>query len=271
MERDHADVGQLGRSIFLAQPAPTGRVAVLLHGMSASPTQFASFATSLHDRGYAVLVPRLPRHGYSDRLTDALGQLSAGELKNVTTQALEVARGFGSEVLVVGFSLGGLLAAWAAQFHSVHKVMCVSPFLGVAWVPNPLARAAAFLTMRMPNRFAWWDPIKRELQMPAHGYPRYSTHGVAQAYELVHSVFDDAAAHAPRAERIIVVTNARETTVNNRAVGKLVRRWRKQAPDAVQTFEFSDLPYSHDIIEPLRHPQIVERVYPRLLELIESD
>ncbi|GAC1389796.1 MAG: hypothetical protein NVSMB31_06090 [Vulcanimicrobiaceae bacterium] len=270
LARDHAEVGETGRTILLSHGTRTRNVAVLLHGMSASPTQFIELARALHARGYNVLIPRLPRHGYSNRMTDALAQLSASDLKNVATEAVEIAYGLGESVTVIGFSLGGLLAAWTAQFHRVAKVMCISPFFGVAGVPHRFAKLTSFLMLRMPNRFHWWNPIKREKQLPAHGYPRYSTHGVGQAYQLVHDVFADAQAHAPRAAKIIVVTNAREMTINNRSARKLIGHWRASAPDSISTYEFKDLPISHDIIEPQRSrsADIIERVYPKILELL---
>jgi len=198
MQRDHAEVGELGRTILLSHGKRTERAAVLLHGMSASPTQFIEVARGLYERGYNVLVPRLPRHGYTDRLTDALADLSAAQLKDITTQALEIAHGLGESVIVVGFSLGGLLAAWAAQFHRVAKIICVAPFFGIAWMPHRFGRILSRIMLRVPNRFHWWNPIQREKQMPAHGYPRYATHAVGQAYRLVYDVFHDAEATAPR-------------------------------------------------------------------------
>ncbi|GAC1659874.1 MAG: hypothetical protein NVS9B12_14090 [Vulcanimicrobiaceae bacterium] len=270
MERDHDRVSAPGRTILLSHGRRTKHAAVLLHGMSASPTQFIEFARLLHERGFNVLVPRLPRHGYSDRLTDAQAELSAGQLKDMTTEAVEIAFGLGESVTIVGFSLGGLLAAWAAQFHRVAAVMCIAPFVGVAWMPHRLAPLVSALMLKFPNRFHWWNPIKREKQMPAHGYPRYSTHAVGQSYQLVYDVFHDARAHAPRAGKIIVVTNARETTVNNRSVRRLIKLWSAGNNELVQTFEFTDLPPSHDIIEPLRHPEIVAKVYPKLLELLKA-
>ena len=268
LDRDHAEIGELGRTRLLSHGERTRDVAVLFHGMSASPTQFGEVARLLYERGYNVLVPRLPRHGYSDRLTEVLAELSAAELKDMATEAAEIAHGLGERVTIVGFSLGGLLAAWVAQFHRVEKVVCVAPFFGVAWMPHAFAPLAAWGLMRMPNRFHWWHPIKREKQMPAHGYPRYSTHAVAQAYQLVHDVFNDAHAHAPRAKKIVMITNAREMTVSNRSARKLVKYWRQATSADVTTYEFTGLPPSHDIIEPLRHPEIVARVYPVLLDLI---
>ncbi|MEO6913370.1 MAG: alpha/beta fold hydrolase, partial [Candidatus Baltobacteraceae bacterium] len=182
LERDHEMVGSAGKTIVFLHGRRTARSVVLLHGLSASPTQFIELGRALHARGYNVLAPRLPRHGYNDRLTDALGRLTAVELRQVTRESIAIARGLGDHVSVVGFSLGGLMAAWAAQHHDVDSAVCIAPFLGLAWVPSVLAWPAALLMLRLPNRFHWWHPIKKANLMPAHGYPRYATHSVAQAY-----------------------------------------------------------------------------------------
>ncbi len=269
LERDHERVGSAGKTIVFSHGKRMPRSIVLMHGLSASPTQFMELGRALHARGYNVLAPRLPRHGYSDRLTDALGSLTAVELRQVARESVAIARGLGEHVSVVGFSLGGLMAAWIAQHSEVDSVICIAPFLGLVWVPSVFAWPAALLMLRLPNSFQWWDPIKKATLMPAHGYPRYATHSVAQAYHMVHELFADAAAKPPRAKNIIMVTNKSEMTVSNSAAARLVRRWRAHRTAGIQTFRFTDLPPSHDIIEPLRHPEITAKVYPKLLELID--
>ena len=269
IERDHDQIGELGRTIILSHNRRVEHAAVLLHGMTASPTQMVKLARDLHALGWNVIVPRLPRHGYSDRMTDAHSTLSANSLKNTTTQAVEIATGLGEHVTVVGFSLGGLLAAWAGQYHRVDNVVCIAPFFGVAWIPSLFSRALTRVMRALPNMFHWWDPVKKEQQMPAHGYPRYSTHAVAECFQIAHDVIDDADNHSPRARHLIMVTNAGETTVSNRAIERLVKRWKDSSDEGtIETYEFSDLGMSHDIIEPLRRPDLVEKVYPVLMNLI---
>ena len=216
-----------------------------------------------------MIVPRLPRHGHADRLSRALADLTADELKAIAAESLEIARGLGDDVTVTGFSMGGLLAAWIAQTQTVDRAVPLIPFLGVIGVPMGVAPLVATLALRMPNAFRWWDPIKRERQMPEHGYPRYTTHSIAELYGLAHEVLVAARTQPPRAKTIVVVTNKHESAVNNRATCHLVAAWRRQRPD-VQTFSFENLPISHDIIEPLRHSWTVERVYPDVLRLLAS-
>lgn len=267
--RESAQIAVHGKSQMLTTGKKAAKAVVLLHGMSASPMQFVDLAQLLHKRGFNVLVPRLPRHGHHDRLSDELGSLTAQELRESTMEAIEISRGLGEQLTVVGFSLGGLLSSWAAQFQEMHRAVSVAPFFGPTWMPWSLGGMAAMLTLKMPNRYHWWDPIKKENQMPAHGYPRYSTHAVAHTYEIIRDLFACAQRQAPAAHSIVMVTNYRETTVNNRAARRLVQRWKKRKPEGIETYEFRALPFSHDIIEPLRSPAIVAKVYPVLLELID--
>jgi carboxylesterase len=269
LDRDHDRIGESGRSLVYDHGRRTPRAAVLFHGLSASPTQFAAVAEALYARGYNVLVPRLPRHGYEDRMSDALSRLTAAQLRASATESFELARGLGEHVTVVGFSLGGLLAAYLAQHEPVDCVVAVAPFLGIVLVPSLFRRPLTFWALRTRNRFAWWDPFLRDRQLPAHGYPRYSTHAVAHALTIANDLLEAARADSPRARRIVLVTNARETAINNRAVNRLLQRWRKKKPEAVHAHRFDDLPLSHDIIEPLRHPDISQRVLRVLVELID--
>ncbi len=269
LERDHERIGELGRTLVFDHGRRMPRAAVLLHGLTASPTQFAEFGRLLFARGYNVFVPRLPHHGHDDRLTDALGRLTAEELEDLTRDCVEIARGMGDSVRVVGFSLGGLLAAWAAQFLEIDAAVAVAPFLDLSWLPHRYAGPLATALLRFPNGFFWWDPFKRERQMPAHGYPRYSTHAVAQCLRVARGVFDAARQTAPRAAHVAFVLNASETTVRNRSARRLARAWNAHRPGAASIFLLRDLPPSHDIIEPLRHPDIVERIYPVLLDLVD--
>src|SRR5579884_411288 len=140
----HAEVAETGRTLVFDHGGRTKRATLLLHGLSAGPRQFSAIAAALHERGQNVFVPRLPRHGHRNRLSEALATLNAAQLEACAADALAVARGLGQQVTVAGFSLGGLLSAYVGQFECVDGVVAVSPFLGIAAVPNifrlPVAR-----------------------------------------------------------------------------------------------------------------------------------
>ena len=270
LRRDHERVSELGRSLVLEHGHRTARAALLLHGLSASPTQFSAIAHALYERGYNVFAPRLPRHGHSDRMSEALASLTADDLRSAVRESYAITRGLGERVVVVGFSLGGLLALHLAQHEPVERVVAVAPLLGIAFVPNRLGAFLSRIALRKPNRFAWWDPFRRETQMPAHGYPRYATHALAHALTIAQDLLAEARVRAPRAGAVVLVSNARESAVNNRAIRKLAARWRAHRSNAVSMHRFTGLRPSHDIIEPLRDPAVAARILPLLLELIDT-
>lgn len=269
MADEEEGIGPSGRSILLTHGAPAPKVFVLLHGMAASPLQFGELGRRLYARGSNVLIPRLPRHGHGDRLTDVLQYLTVEEMTTFARRSVETARTLGHRTIVAGFSLGGLLAAWLAQHENLERAVAISPFLGIALVPRRVAAQAARWALQVPNRFLWWNPVLRERLMPAHGYPRYPTHAVAQAYRLAHALFGDAERVAPATRTIDFVLNRSEVVVNNRSALRLAAAWRGHGA-AVRIRHLQALPPSHDIVEPLRSSWVVSRVYPELVEAIEG-
>jgi carboxylesterase len=248
--------------------APVTRAYLLLHGLTASPLQFAEFGELLHARGANVYIPRLPRHGLADRLTRELEHLTADELRSFAAESVAFARTLGDHLTVVGFSVGGLLAAHIAQHVAVERVTCIAPFLGVAWIPGRLMARAARMALVLPNRFLWWDPILRERQMPEHGYPRFATHAVAHAAAFAAEILAEASRTPPAAKEIQIVLNASESTVNNRTGRRLAALWSAHKGGRIVLHRLSGLPLSHDIIEPLAATGLASRVYPALLDLV---
>jgi len=263
-------VGESGRSILLNHGAPTARVFVLLHGLTASPPQFAEFGRRLYERGANVLIPALPRHGDADRLSTILQDLSRDELVDFALRILDEAREYGERIIVIGFSLGGTIALWIAQHERIERVVAIAPFLGISWLPDRLAPLAAVVTLRLPNKWLWWHPFQRERLMPAHGYPRYPTHALARSYHLARELLDDARATAPSTDDIVLVVNDSEMAVRNRSTERLAASWKAHGTAHITMHHLRGLPPSHDVIEPLRVPKIVERIYPVLIELADS-
>lgn len=269
--RDHAaHVGELGRTLVFDHGHRTDRAIVLLHGLSASPRQFLAIAQALHGRGHNVFVPRLPRHGHRNRLSEALATMNAAQLEACANDSLEIGCGLGRRVTVAGFSLGGLLAAYLGQNAPVHRAIAISPFLGVALLPNLFRLPLARWVLKRPNRFLWWDPFLRERQLPEHGYPRFATHAVAHGLTLAHEVMEAADSTAPKADELVLVINPRDSAVNKRAIMRLAQRWFRRKPQAVTIHRLSGLPpFLHDIIEPKRYIAVSERVTPVLVEIID--
>lgn len=272
-ERDRArHIGESGRTLVFDHGRRTRKATLLFHGLSATPRQFIAIAQALHGRGHNVFVPRLPQHGHSNRLSEALATMSADQLAACASDALALARGLGEEVTVAGFSIGGLLAAYVGQFEDVRRIVAISPFLGVAFIPDILRVPMARWFLRRPNRFYWWDPILRERQHPEHGYPRFATHAIAHGLTLAHDVVEASASAAPLADDLVIVFNPSDSTVNKRAILKLARQWRARKPQSVRLHRLSNLPpFVHDIIEPNRYPGVSERIRPAIVDLIDGE
>ncbi|MGA8474594.1 MAG: alpha/beta fold hydrolase [Candidatus Cybelea sp.] len=269
LARDHPGLADKGRTIAYVHATRRQRAVLLLHGMSATPAQFERVARDLFERGHNVVVPRLPRHGHADPLSTALERLRADDLYAAVTEYIAVAEELGDRVTIAGFSLGGLLAAWIGQHHAVERCVPISPFFGVSLIPNRFMGAIAERLLRVPNRFYWWNPILRERHTSTNGYPRYATHAIAHSYRIARSLLDEARTTRPLAEHLTIVTNAAEVAVNNYAIRRLYKSWRRQHPGAVELTRITGLPLSHDIVSPLRPWRLADRVHPYLLNAID--
>ena len=150
LSADTPAVDPLSRSQLLGPGHRTERAIVFLHGLTNSPRQFTVFQERFLARGYSVLVPRIPYHGYTDRMSVDLALLTAEELVDTVAEAVDLAAGLADEVTVSGLSLGGVLAVWAAQYRSIAVAAPIAPSIGLSHFPVaatrwrvPLRRLAA--------------------------------------------------------------------------------------------------------------------------------
>lgn len=267
---EHVDPGSRARRFEYARGAPT---IVLLHGLTATPHQYDALAPLLYARGRNVIVPRLPRHGYYNRMTKALADLEIAELIAAVKVALREAQELGGEITLAGFSLGGLLAAYAAQREHAARAVCIAPFFGIRWLSRSLNRHCIGVLQLLPDIFMWWNPIRREADDGVgrrDGYPRYPVSAVCKAYVLGQAILEDARRRPPRTRSIAVVTNPRETSCHNGLVRDLATLWRSHGAD-VEEIRLPRLGVSHDIMTPRSGPRsqlLQNRVYPVLVNAI---
>jgi carboxylesterase len=240
---------------------------VLLHGLSNGPLQYQQLAPQLAARGHAVLVPRMPFHGYRDRLTTALATLRASDLQAAALRALAIGALCGERVAVVGISVGATLAGWLAARTTLDHALAIAPFCGLRGLPGELNDVLGAALRVAPNRFLWWDPRRKEAQPPPHGYPRFATRAIGES--LLLSTTLDAPCAKASARRVTLVLNAREPVVNN-AYAR--RRFAALARGgvAVKDVLWEGLPRIHDVIEPHIPQARVDLVYPRLIALLEG-
>lgn len=267
--RDDARILPQARTTLLDRGERTPLAVVLLHGLTNHPGQYREFAPLLFERGANVFIPRLPEQGDRDRMTRRLASLTAESLLASASEAVDIACGLGERVCVAGISTSGLLAAYFAQYRSdVARAIPIAPVFAMLQFPYWLSSVIARTALALPNAFMWWDPTKREAQLPPTAYPQFPTHALAQCIRIG----DDAYASAQRspfaARSVVMITNERDPAVNNEVTERVVRAWSGRRPGGVTDYRFTDLPRNHDIIDPENPVPRVDLVYPRLLEFI---
>src|SRR5688572_18530458 len=114
----------------------TEHVIVLMHGFTNCPEQFNELGRQHFDAGNNVLIPRMPYHGLSDRLTDALVKMTTEDLTAFGDEVIDIAHGLGKKITVMGVSGSGTLVAWLAQNRSdIDFAFAIAPLFGLAFVP----------------------------------------------------------------------------------------------------------------------------------------
>jgi len=254
---------------FLTHGQKTARAIAFVHGYSNCPQMFAQLGQQFYALGYNVLLVPLPHHGLADRLTDDLSHLSAEELVAYTDQVVDIERGLGDKVSLVGLSAGGVVAGWAAQTRTdLDQAVLIAPSFGLQAIPRPLTTLAVNATLLLPDAFMWWDPFLQAQLGPSYAYPRFSRHGLAQIVRLGFAVRGLARGAAPGAATILVVTNANDNAVDNTVTAQVLADWRAHG-SAATAYEFpADLQLAHNLVDPGEPNQHIDRVYPKLVALI---
>lgn len=247
-------------------------VVVLLHGFTNCPKQFDPLARELARKGFAVVVPLLPRHGMADVMTTELCRLNAEELVRAGERSLDVARGLGGPITVVGLSSSAVLAGWLAEHRAdVDCAVLIAPALGPKGMPAAMVPLLTGALLHVPNFYVWWDSKLRDRNPgPRQCYPRFASRAIAEVYRLGASVMREAARAKPRARRLVLVTTAGDDAVNNGMCADLARLWRARGA-RVQTYQFPvAMRIHHDMIDPEQPYQRTAIVYPLLIQLIAA-
>jgi carboxylesterase len=264
------EIREVCRTTLLSHGERTPHVFVLIHGLSNCPRQYVEFAPLLFERGANVLIPRMPQHGNVDISGRTLADLTPEDLCSFGDAIVDVARGLGERVIVMGLSGGGVLASWIAQVRpDVDLATCVAPSFGVLphvpLVNEAFNNGAIRLVGALPNRMISRTP---ETQGPPHSYRQFASHGVTAMLRQGRAVLKGAKRVKPAARAILVVTNENDDGVNNELTGTLVGRWRSHGAQ-VSTYAFPrQLGLIHDVVDPTQPKQQTAVVYPILLDLL---
>ena len=269
---DGPDVNPLCHTRLYTHGERTKDALVLLHGFTNCPQQFDALGRQLHEAGWNVLIPRYPRHGYTDRLNTAIAELRSDQLMALANRATDAAAGLGQRLTVAGLSLGGILTGHVAQVHDgVDRAVLIAPMFGLKPIPGPVLSAMSEAAYVLPNVYMWWNSEQKDRLGPPYGYPRFATHAYAALFKTGRRVQRDARTSAPKTKDITVITNAAEPRLDNRFTYRLVDAWRRHGAQ-IKTFEFpaSDrLP--HDLIDPGNANQNTELSYPVIAAAIRGE
>jgi carboxylesterase len=267
--RDDDRVAPNARTALLTHGERRPWSIVLFHGLTNHPGQFVELAPKLAALGVNVLAPRMPYHGYRDRLTADIAKLTAEELVAASHEAVDVAAGLGERVAVLGISMGGLQCAYLAQTRSdIATSMPIGPDFGLLQLPHAVTQVIGWLGRHAPNLFLWWDPRVRADQRPRTAYPRFSTHALMQTLRISDLVYKASKQAAPQAARVATVVNRTDPAVNNEVTLEIVRQWQAMRSRGVEFHELQGLPMNHDIIDPDNPLAKTEIVYPKLIDLL---
>lgn len=260
-------VAEGGATILRSHGRRTARADVLFHGFTDSPKQFAALADSLYAAGDNVYVPRLPHHALRGKNVGELARLTPSELCRTADSAVDIASGLGDSVVVLGLSVGGTMAAWAAEHRpEVKRAVVIAPPFEVMHVPALLERPLVNLDAHVPN---WSRRAASESDRPDRD-PGFATHGLAAVIRLGMAVRRDAARYPPEAA-VLFLVNAHDRTVKTPPVLDLARLWNAHGVPVV-VYEFPDsLGLPHNVVDPMQRPGNAAAVYPVLQALATGE
>ena len=220
---------------------------MLLHGFTDAPTQFATVGAHFFADGANVYIPRLPHHAERISPLRAISRVRSDELARFADSTVEIARGLGDTIVVVGLSAGGVLAGWIAEFHpEVQRAVLIAPAIGPGGVADDDAGGLVILASKLPDIERRTAPI--DTGRPEN-VPGITTRGLAELLRLGRRVHDQAESGPPAVRDIVFLLNERDRTVSENASLDLAQRWMDRGA-GVRTYRFTastNLP--HNVME----------------------
>jgi carboxylesterase len=265
--RDGEEINPVCRSRLHHQNQKTDKVIVLFHGMYNCPKQHDVFAQRFVDQGYNVLIPRIPYNGYQDAYTSALKYMTPKVLIELTREIVDMAAGLGDEVVFFGLSTSGNMLAWAVQETDlIDRAVILSPFMAIKNVPvwsNDFIGNFAYRLGNIPMQHFMPFGGGRDGEMD-YAYKGHSTKAIGYNLVLARAVLDQAEDGAvPKANKVVVITNAADEAVENEPAKRLVELWQTNGYENMELYEFpAELGLIHDTMDPRQPAQRVDIVYP---------
>jgi carboxylesterase len=253
---------------FMSHGCKTLRTVVLVHGYTNCPQQFHELGKRFFARGDNVLIAPLPYHGLSDRMNTEQSRLKAGDMATYADEVVDIGKGLGEKVVMMGISAGAVTTAWAAQNRKeIDCAVIIAPTLGFKPVPAPLTAALMNMMLLLPDSWSWWNDDLKENVQPSYGYPRCSKHVLAEILRLGFIVEAGASQRQPSAGKIVMVFNPCDIAINDERTLRISELWKKHQANLSSYTIDASLKIGHDIIDPNQPDQKIDIVYPKLIEL----
>ena len=266
--RDGENIDERCHSWSLIHDEPVETTAVLLHGYTNCPYMHRRLGADLHELGWNVVMPRFPYHGYVDKLSTEQGRFTAEDLVRTTDESIDIAEGLGDRVVVGGLSAGGVAAAWAAQNRpEVDHVVGLAPMVNLRPIPDWFAPQVVNAVTSVPDIQYWWDPGKRESIPPDYGYPKLSSHAVAQLIRLGMVTLEQARTEPHTAGHVVLTTNPGDGAVRPQTVEAIVQAWQDSGASA-EVYEWpAEMGLGHNMVDDAVNTGKFDAIYPILIDL----
>ncbi|MFT4108591.1 alpha/beta hydrolase [Propionicimonas sp.] len=226
---------------------------VIWHGFTNAPSQFTAVAEQLRDRGFRVLVPRMPFHGESDVLNRDMLRLTPAMLINHLHVVVDIAAGFGAPVWVLGLSAGATMAGWAAAARpEVGRLVLAAPLVAPVGFPMWLVRLFAKFPRIVPRIYWWWDPrVKAGIKGSPYAYPGFPLPGIMPFLHLSEWLYDSTMRVGHDLDRAVLITNPSDFAIRKDAARAFASEvFAPRATSFGEAVVDPERKWMHDFVDP---------------------
>ena len=234
------------------------RGALILHGFTGNPQSMRGLALALADAGLTVEMPLLPGHGTEvadmvpTRWEDWSGAADAAYL-DLAARC--------DSVVVVGLSMGGMLAVWLAEHHpEVAALALVNPM-----VTAPDADAVGFVQAMIDNGDELAPGVGSDIAMEGAVESAYPELPLRAALSLFAGAAEVESGLGSVTCPVLVFTSTQDHVVDPRSSALLVERAKGPVEQVVldRSYHVATLDYDKDEIEARTVEFVTGVLYPR--------
>ncbi len=213
---------------------------VMIHGAFCGSWVFEGWARCFRDAGYTVLTPDLRHHGAAADHA-ALGRLGILDYAEDLGQLID---GLGDLPVIIGHSMGGLLAQMLAARGKARALVLLAPAASWGVWPSSLFELAGAQALFLAGDF-WHRPIRPDRWLASCGLDSLDPEQRARAlsrlvpesglamFEILHWPFDLSRASLVDARQVVCpimcVAGGKDPITPSGTVRRIARRYRGRA------------------------------------------